>query len=516
MRVSELLTEGVESFLAFAPETESHLKNKENPHGVTKAQLGLGNVINEKQATDADFRSHKSVAVLDHPDGSVTASKLGKSSVTKEKIAAGAVGRDALEEGCITEDRLSMTVRNGIAKKVDKEEGMGLSENSFTNAEKAKLASITVTDGEGLLVDTGALVMKNMPLLLQKQESRFVKTDETVLGTNMFAEFIGADYTMGSGELTVWGRREDGVYVLFVRDHAGKTKIYTGSANTVCHSISQGTVYFGEMQDNVITVLRDTGSGGEPWRTLTASVGGNTELWHMFISYDDIRVVYFRHNSSPASMVTERYNFTGERQWAFTTSSRSKSNYSADSTIYNRRYRMACMDGKDLYIAPVLDTNRKFAVLRIDETGSLSGQYMALTSFTSDTQVLQDIFVQGGVIYGRVGSSIVRIDTIRNAENTIFSGNTSIKKMQGISVGKDGDVYTCMETSGGYSILYRISGDGTGSCTLGNNPYVKAKLEITEIDRLARMTDRGLELFHSEETRMISTIYNTADVFTIL
>ncbi|WP_413360875.1 phage baseplate upper protein [Bacillus subtilis] len=38
--------------------TDQHINNKSNPHGVTKDQVGLGNVINDKQATKAEFDTH--------------------------------------------------------------------------------------------------------------------------------------------------------------------------------------------------------------------------------------------------------------------------------------------------------------------------------------------------------------------------------------------------------------------------------------------------------------------------
>ncbi|WEZ19208.1 phage baseplate upper protein [Bacillus subtilis] len=37
---------------------DQHINDKSNPHGVTKDQVGLGNVINDKQATKAEFDTH--------------------------------------------------------------------------------------------------------------------------------------------------------------------------------------------------------------------------------------------------------------------------------------------------------------------------------------------------------------------------------------------------------------------------------------------------------------------------
>ncbi|PNB63296.1 hypothetical protein C1X64_32285, partial [Pseudomonas sp. GW456-E7] len=38
--------------------TDQHINNKSNPHGVTKGQVGLGNVTNDKQATKTEFDTH--------------------------------------------------------------------------------------------------------------------------------------------------------------------------------------------------------------------------------------------------------------------------------------------------------------------------------------------------------------------------------------------------------------------------------------------------------------------------
>ncbi|MGO0742512.1 phage baseplate upper protein, partial [Bacillus licheniformis] len=39
-------------------EFDSHANNKSNPHAVTKAQVGLANVDNVKQAAKTDFDAH--------------------------------------------------------------------------------------------------------------------------------------------------------------------------------------------------------------------------------------------------------------------------------------------------------------------------------------------------------------------------------------------------------------------------------------------------------------------------
>ena len=71
---------------------DNHAANIENPHQTSKAQVGLGNVDNVKQAAKADFDEHTSNPVLAHPDGSVTTEKIADKGVTAGKIADAAVG----------------------------------------------------------------------------------------------------------------------------------------------------------------------------------------------------------------------------------------------------------------------------------------------------------------------------------------------------------------------------------------------------------------------------------------
>ena len=85
---------------------QAHADNKSNPHGTTKAQVGLGNVDNVKQASNADFELHISNETLDHPDGSVTKEKLADGAVTTDKIADGAVVNSKLGTGAVTTEKL--------------------------------------------------------------------------------------------------------------------------------------------------------------------------------------------------------------------------------------------------------------------------------------------------------------------------------------------------------------------------------------------------------------------------
>lgn len=64
---------------------DAHVNNKSNPHAVTKAQVGLGNVDNAKQATKSEFDAH--LNNKSNPHG-VTKSQVGLGSVPNYPIAS--------------------------------------------------------------------------------------------------------------------------------------------------------------------------------------------------------------------------------------------------------------------------------------------------------------------------------------------------------------------------------------------------------------------------------------------
>ena len=63
----------------------AHLKDKNNPHGVTKTQVGLGNVLDVEQATKTEFDAH--TRKMDNPHG-VTKTQIGLSNVDNVKQAS--------------------------------------------------------------------------------------------------------------------------------------------------------------------------------------------------------------------------------------------------------------------------------------------------------------------------------------------------------------------------------------------------------------------------------------------
>ena len=66
-------------------EFTAHTTNRNNPHGVTKSQVGLGNVINVEQASKQEFTAH--ATNRNNPHG-VTKSQVGLANVTNVEQAS--------------------------------------------------------------------------------------------------------------------------------------------------------------------------------------------------------------------------------------------------------------------------------------------------------------------------------------------------------------------------------------------------------------------------------------------
>lgn len=76
--VSEHLSKGIDQFLELSPSVAEHMENADNPHSVTKEQVGLSDLTNEKQATKTEFDKH-------------TTNQNNPHSVTKEQVGLGNV-----------------------------------------------------------------------------------------------------------------------------------------------------------------------------------------------------------------------------------------------------------------------------------------------------------------------------------------------------------------------------------------------------------------------------------------
>ena len=161
---------------ANASDLTAHTGNTSNPHGVTKAQVGLGNVENKSSATiRGELTSADVVAALGYTPPTTnttysvaTASAAGlMSAADKSKLDGVAAGANKT----IVDTALSSTSTNpvqnkvvqaaisnlntlvgdtsvasqistAIANKVDAVSGKGLSTNDYTTAEKTKLSGI--------------------------------------------------------------------------------------------------------------------------------------------------------------------------------------------------------------------------------------------------------------------------------------------------------------------------------------------------------------------------------------
>lgn len=152
MKAVELLKGAINKFLELAPKFSEHAESLENPHAVTKSQVGLGSVKNEEQATKAEFNEHKGNRENPH---SVTKEQVGlgnlKNSeqatkaeflshkenlenphaVTKEQIGLGSVkNEEQATKAEFNEHRENLENPHGVTK-----EQLGL--GSVKNAEQA-------------------------------------------------------------------------------------------------------------------------------------------------------------------------------------------------------------------------------------------------------------------------------------------------------------------------------------------------------------------------------------------
>ena len=151
---------------------DSHLTNKNNPHSVTKSQVGLGSVVNTGDSatpvsggttkfttggayTELNKKVPTTRKVNNHAlssDVTITKSDVGLGSVVNTGDSATPVSGGTTKfttGGAYTE----------LNKKVDKVDGKGLSSNDFTNTYKDKLDKIdtTVTANSSNLVTSGAV-----------------------------------------------------------------------------------------------------------------------------------------------------------------------------------------------------------------------------------------------------------------------------------------------------------------------------------------------------------------------
>lgn len=113
----------------------THVSNKSNPHGVTKAQVGLGNVPNA--ATNDQTPTYTQADTLGNL---VSGEKLTVSMGKIMKAIADLIAHKA--DAVLHVTAAERTKWNAVTNKVDKVSGKQLSTNDYTTAEKNKLAGI--------------------------------------------------------------------------------------------------------------------------------------------------------------------------------------------------------------------------------------------------------------------------------------------------------------------------------------------------------------------------------------
>lgn len=576
MRVSELLTEGVEQFLELTPSIKEHMADTENPHAVTKEDVGLGNLTNDLQAKDADFRSHKNAAVLDHPGGSVTTekladkavtdtkiadgavtdiklaggsvtaeklkdgavetAKLAEKAVTAEKIAKAAVGGDALKEGCVAEAALTSSLRNKIAQKVDKEEGKGLSRNDFTDADKTKLDLITVTDGEALAVDTGKLVTKDTPLTLCKTGRTYVKRKEETIATGVQA-FYGADVDNINDYLWVSCQTTDGVYKVITRDGREAKQVLKGPTNKKCCYHRQGSyIYVSEMTDNIVSVYKgfnNSTGNATLLHTLTVSQTGDLVLRDVLVDEaGNVWVMYYTGLEGTSTRVfIELFNSEGTRQWFRFIRMRGKADtvYAApanNDTVFDSRFRHALLHKGELYVATSLGefisnidsytvgTNCKYAVVRLNTAGEVTGTYHA-HSGAGDNNIMQDITILGNHIYAFARTYFWRFDIDGDGTGTkLLCLDTQSYRLRGIMPDYDGRLHALVQGADDVQYIMQARTDTDRDNVNQYTGNLLAKKELPETYTMARYTKRGMELIRYDETaeKITSTHYVPADI----
>lgn len=144
----------------------THKSDNTNPHGVTKAQVGLGNVDN---TSDAD----KPISTAQQTKFAGIASTLSNinqvlnntvphisnisnpHNVTKEQVGLGNVDNTS-----DLSKPISYAVQNALNTKVDKVEGKGLSTEDFTTLLKTKLENLTNYEGTDFTAEIEALKLR--------------------------------------------------------------------------------------------------------------------------------------------------------------------------------------------------------------------------------------------------------------------------------------------------------------------------------------------------------------------
>ena len=126
---------------------DTHTANTSNPHKVTKAQLGLGNVDNTSDA-DKPISTATQTALDTHTDSiNAVTTDLATHLADEDnphKVTKAQLGLGNVDNTSDLNKPISTATQTALNKKVDAVAGKGLSTNDYTTAEKNKLSGIDV------------------------------------------------------------------------------------------------------------------------------------------------------------------------------------------------------------------------------------------------------------------------------------------------------------------------------------------------------------------------------------
>src|SRR5215217_1522996 len=124
----------------------NHTLNVNNPHQVTKGQIGLGNVNNTSDA-EKPVSSPQAAAIFmkENTITPATISEYYRGDKTWAVLNKSAVGLSNVDNTSDINKPVSTPTIDALQNKVDKEVGKGLTEANYTSAEKLKLSNLDQT-----------------------------------------------------------------------------------------------------------------------------------------------------------------------------------------------------------------------------------------------------------------------------------------------------------------------------------------------------------------------------------
>ena len=162
---------------------DTHTANTSNPHKVTKAQLGLGNVDNTSDA-DKPISTATQTALDTHTDSiNAVTTDLATHLADEDnphKVTKAQLGLGNVDNTSDLNKPISTATQTALNKKVDAVAGKGLSTNDYTTAEKNKLSGIDagaeVNVIEGIQVDGVDQILTNKKYNLKTTGTAYPST----------------------------------------------------------------------------------------------------------------------------------------------------------------------------------------------------------------------------------------------------------------------------------------------------------------------------------------------------